>query len=137
MMPASPQLKEARSDAEFWESQYKKMMELQAGLHEFLEILRIQRESGVMHYMDWPGSTKDYERDSYGNIKGGYKDGVMVTTWGSLEPLQMLQVAAIMHANMRSCKHETQEETGQSIPMGSFTARPTRCQRCGQKFHND
>lgn len=110
------------------------------GWGEVTTIAQIQRESGLLHF-DWPGSYSEYKRP---DEKWWKRDFPMFSEEYEkrdiLPPIDLVEAVEVlinMRINQAECKHDEKEETGESIPMGTFTSRPSRCQRCGLKFHDD
>lgn len=100
-------------------------------------ILQIQRASGAL-YPYWPGARTEYQRrDGYGWGPDYRHDAAQRRVWPTLSLDQTITLLIEAKANIRACPHEHMEKTGEAIPMGSFTAEPERCQRCGLRRVDD
>jgi hypothetical protein len=133
-MPASPQPKEARDDLKFWKDQAQNLAESQRGLGAIIAIIDVQKKSGIL-YIDWPGSERPEDnsrRSHYDQVPDG-------GSWPALSVDEMIKLLIEVKVNMAICSHpaDQREKTGEQIPMGSFTAQPERCQRCGLRFSDD
>jgi penicillin V acylase-like amidase (Ntn superfamily) len=140
-MSTSPQLKSAREDASFYKKMYESLSDRDKGLNEVLTIIQIQRDSGIL-YLDWPGATQTEKRRPH-DVDSRYwfleatRDEKYEFRWPNLTVDQLIPLLVEVRINQATCKHEDRKKTGEAIPMGSFTAQPERCQRCGQRFSDD
>lgn len=117
-----------KSSEELADDYIKELLADRKGLGEIVTVLRIQRESGIIRSA-WPGA---HRGDPHGRYTSAKED-----TWPVLGLMDIIPVITKAYANQMICRHEVKQKTGEAIPMGSFTAQPGRCQRCGQYFSDD
>lgn len=111
------------------------------GFNEIITILSIQRDNRLLDN-DWPGFRMIEKRKPY-KVDTHYWmwDAPVEEKYEFIRPNIDLEgiILVIIQArvNQSMCGHEDQEKTGEQIPMGSFTAQPRRCMRCGLRFSDD
>src|SRR5256885_10672079 len=109
-MPTSPQLKEARNDAEFYKSQYLTLSNRFRGLHDVGLVIEIQREAGLLSG-SWPGAER--KQESHYDMEEHITKYKWVTSYPKLSLRQMIDVIIAALINQTACDHEVREKTGE------------------------
>jgi hypothetical protein len=130
------------NDTKLLEAYNESLEEQLHGWGEVTVVAKIQRKAGLLRG-PWPGAYREYKKKGSCSWDWSRDFPMRSEEYEKRDILPMIglsdaiNVLIEMRINQAQCSHEQKEETGESIPMGSFTARPLRCQRCGLKFRND
>lgn len=130
-----------RADVEHYKEWARSLTDKLVGFNEIITILSIQRNNRLLD-SGWRGFQLNH-KDRPSNMDTHYWlwEATVEEKYDFIRPnlelTDMFTIVAEAMVNMATCSHEVQEKTGEQIPMGSFTAQPSRCQRCGKKFHDD